>query len=156
MIHLRLIYLPCLFLIMSSSILQASIDVSKDSPDVGERITLTFSIPVDTLTVTYRPNSSVSKTEMLVNEPPANTMEWASKEPGLVALAYLDKSTGSPQRVTRDLSIRFDGVSGSGIAVMLLAGIVLFGGATTAFRTLFQEQDEGHSDNFDPDHVPDT
>lgn len=134
----------------------ASIEVSKDSPTVGERITLTFSVPVDTLTVTYRPNSSVSKTEILVNDPPATSMEWSSKEPGLVALSYLDKSGESPQRVRHSLSIRFDGLSGSGLVVMLLAGVILFGGATTAFRTMFQEQDEGRTEVFDPDEVPDT
>lgn len=152
----QLIYLIFFGLIMASPSALASIEVSKDSPTVGERITLTFSAPVDTLTVTYRPNSSVSKTETLVNNPPATSMEWSSKEPGLVALAYLDKSGESPQRISRSLSIRFDGLSGSGIVVMLLAGVILFGGATTAFRTMFQEQDEGRPDVFDPDEVPDT
>lgn len=135
---------------------RASIEVSQVSPDVGERISLTFSVPVDTLTITYRPNSSVAKTEILVNNPPATTMEWASKEPGLVSLSYLDKSGGNAQRVRRDLSVRFDGISFSGIAVMLFAGIILFGGAATAFRTLFQEQDEGRPDVFDPEELPDT
>jgi hypothetical protein len=154
--RIHLIYLAFLLLVMSSPIARASIEVSKASPDVGERITLTFSVPVDTLTVTYRPNSSVSKTETLVNNPPVTSMEWASKEPGLVSLVYWDKSQESPQRVNRSLSIRFDGISGSGIAVMLFAGIVLFGGAATAFRTLFQEQDEGHPNVFDPEELPDT
>lgn len=135
---------------------RASIEVSKAMPTVGERVTLSFSVPVDTLKVTYRPNSSVAKTETLVNTPPATSMEWSSKEPGLVALSYVDRSGDSPQTVSQSLSIRFDGLSGSGLAVMLLAGVILFGGATTAFRTLFQEQDEGHPDTFDPDELPDT
>ncbi|WP_143473236.1 hypothetical protein [Flavilitoribacter nigricans] len=153
---MRLIYLLLILLIAGSPEARASIEVSNHSPEVGETITLTFSAPVDSLTVTYRPNSSVSKTEVLVNNPPATSMEWASKEPGLVSLSYLDRSGGDAQSVRQDLSIRFEGLSGSGLAVMLFAGIILFGGATMAFRTLFQEQDEGRPEVFDPEEMPDT
>lgn len=148
--------LPLLVLLTIVTESRASIEPSNASPEVGERITLSFTVPVDTLTVVYRPNSSVSKTEILVNEPPMTMMEWASKEPGLVAMSYLDKSGDSPARVSRNLSIRFAGISESGLVVMILAGIILFGGATIAFRTLFQEQDEGRPNVFDPDEVPDT
>jgi hypothetical protein len=152
----QLIYLLPFFLITAMPIAGASIEVSNNEPEVGERITLTFSVPVDTLTVTYRPNSSVAKTEILVNDPPATSMAWSSKEPGLVALHYVDKSGDSLQGVNRNLSVRFSGVSASGIVVMVLAGIILFGGATTAFRTMFREQEEGRPDVFDPEEVPDT
>lgn len=153
---IELIYLLLLFLVIHTPIARASIEVSNQKPEVGERLTLTFPVPVDTLTVTYRPNSSVSKTEVVAINPPATSVEWASKEAGLVALAYMDKTQEDPQRVSKNMSVRFQGVSGSGIVVMLFAGVVLFGGAATAFRTLFREQDEGRPNVFDPEEMPDT
>lgn len=119
----------------------ATIRVSNEKLEVGETVTLSFSVPVDSLKVTYRPSSSVSKQEFLVISPPANSMEWAPQNPGLVQLSYQDRSGTSPTTVSHNISVRFRGLSSSGVVVMLLAFIILFGGASFAFRTLFQGQD---------------
>lgn len=145
-----------LCLVMIGPPAQATIEVSNVSPEVGERIQLNFPVPVDTLTVTYRPNSSVAKTEIIAIDPPATSVEWASQNPGLVELTYLDKRTNPATAVSRNLSIRFAGLSGSGLFVMLLAGTVLFGGVVTAFRSLFRDEEETGTIDFDPEELPDT
>lgn len=149
----RILLLPFLFL-LSSSPAMATITLSNDAPKVGEKIVISFDVPVDTLTITYRPNSSVAKTEVLVNRPPATSFEWASKDPGLVELSYLDKSGSGPVPETRNVSIYFSGLSFSGLAVMVFAGFILFGGVGFAFRTLFRDEDG--TMNLDPNELPDT
>lgn len=149
-----IIFLLCLLIYSPTAL--ANIDVSTDSPKVGQRITLTFGTTVDTLLVTYRPNSSVANRDTISINPPATSVEWASAYPGLVALAYVDKSQSPPARVTRNLSVRFDGLSVSGLVVMLLAGTILFGGAATAFRSLFRHREETGTLDLDPEEMPDT
>lgn len=134
-----------------------SIQLSDESPVVGQAITVTLPVAVDTLTVTYRPNSSVATTEYVVNRPAASTFQWASRNPGLVELSYPDRSSASgPARVKHNVSVRFAGVSVSGLAVMFGAGIILFGGAAFAFRTLFRDTAPGERPDLDPEQLPDT
>lgn len=134
-------------LLFSSPSWSATIDVSNASPVVGEKIKITLDHPADTLTVSYRPNSSVVKTAYIVNNPSEKSFDWVPEYPGVVALSYVDKSNGGNTTVSRNLSIRFDGLSVSGLLVMLFAGTVLFGGAGFAFRTLFAEPTSGQLDS---------
>ncbi|MEM1357552.1 MAG: hypothetical protein AAGF89_05110 [Bacteroidota bacterium] len=133
--------LPLLVICCYSTAVHAKIRVSNEKLEVGETVRLSFSAPVDSLTVTYRPSSSVSKQEFLVISPPASSTEWSPQNPGLVQLSYQDRSGTHPTTVSHNISVRFRGFSSSGVAVMLLAFIILFGGAGFAFRTLFQRQD---------------
>lgn len=130
----------------------AGIDVSNPAPEVGEKLTLTFDAEVDTLTVVYRPNAAVAETEVIPITPAANTVAWTPKNAGVVALSYSNEGN----TVSKNISVRFEGVSYPGIIVMILAGLILFGGAISAFRTLFRDKEEDGTMDFDPDHLPDT
>lgn len=132
-----------------------SIALSEASPVVGEEVTITLDVAVDTLVVTYRPNSSVATKELLVSATPTTTFQWASRNPGLVEISYPDRAQGGAL-IRRNVSVRFDGVSASGLAVMFGAGLILFGGAAFAFRTLFQHTEPPEKMDFDPNELPDT
>ena len=136
--------------------LHAQITLSNMAPKVGEEITIDVGTPVDTLVITYRPNSSVVKTDYVVNNTPGTQFTWASKSAGIVNLSYTDRTGGSPTTVSQGVSVRFNGLSAPGLIVMLLAGVILFGGATLAFRTLFRDAEEDGTLDLDPDKFADT
>jgi hypothetical protein len=75
--------------------------------------------------------------------------EWTPDRAGIVALNV-------PEQGSRNVSVRFQGVSTSGIVVMLVAGGLLFGGAAFAFRLLFKDEEEDGTMDIDLDHMPDT
>lgn len=132
---------------------EASIELSDEIQSVGQEVTITCSEAVDSLAVAYRPGSAIVETVYLVNNPPATTFKWVPEQAGVVALSYTD---GSGSSVSKNVSVRFASLSYSGILVMLAAGIVLFGGATVAFRTLFQDEAEDGTMDLDPTQLPDT
>lgn len=139
-------------LILWSGSVLAGIDVSNPAPEVGEKLTLTFDDEVDTLVVVYRPNAAVAKTDVIPISPASKTVEWSPENAGVVALSY----AAAGNSATRNISVRFAGVSYPGIFVMILAGVVLFGGAITAFRTLFRDEEEDGTRDLDPSQLPDT
>ena len=104
------------------------IEISSDVLFKGEPVTITLEKAVDSIFITYRPNSQVVKEEILTADTPSKTFEWAPLEAGVVAI-----QAGSS---AKNVSVRFKGISGSGIFIMILAGLLLFGGATYAFRLL--------------------
>ena len=53
----------------------------------------------------------------------------------------------------QSLSVRFQGTPLGGLIVMILAGLILFGGATIALRALLAD---GHKIEVDPALRPDT
>lgn len=133
---------------------QEEIGLSVDAPQVGQPLTITLAQPTDSLRITFRPNSSMVKTEVLVNNPPAAVFEWTPRDPGLVQLGYTDPESGAVVR--RNVSVFFDGLSVSGLVVMISAGLILFGGAGLAFHTLFRDQEEDGTLDLDPAELPDT
>ena len=95
---------------------------------VGQPVRLANITPGDTLLVTYRPNSSIAHREQLVLTP--GTRDWTPREAGVVRLAV---SGGAAQNV----SVRYDETPVAGLFVLIVAGLILFGGAAFAFRKLF-------------------
>ncbi|MEM6725439.1 MAG: hypothetical protein AAF598_15470 [Bacteroidota bacterium] len=146
-------WLMILALILSALGVQANIELSAEKQRVGEEVTINCSEAVASLVVEYRPGSAIVDTVLLVNDPPASSFSWVPKQAGVVALSYTSEGGSS---VSRNVSVRFAGLSYSGILVMLAAGFALFGGATLAFRTLFQDEAEDGTIDFDPDVLPDT
>ena len=103
------------------------------SPDVivrGQPVAVTFAQPTDSLLVTYRPNSGIAFEEVV----PASgaTATWTPSRAGVVALA-------TPGGASQNVSVRFDRTPLSGLIILILAGIVLFGGAAYAMRALLSE-----------------
>lgn len=96
----------------------------------GEPVTLTLPA-ADTLVITYRPGSNISRVEYVPVTGASYT--WTPSEAGLVALAT---SEGPVQTV----SVRFDEVPFAGLFILFAAGAILFGGATFASVKLFGKE----------------
>ena len=97
---------------------------------VGRPVQITLPAPSDTLTVTYRPNSSIDAVEHVAPAAGSASLTWTPREAGVVQLT----SSGGP---AQNVSVRFSTPPISGILVLTLAGLILFGGAVFAFRKLF-------------------
>jgi len=128
---------------------RAQIQLSTEKPTEGEPITITLEKPAEMLVVTYRPNSAVTHRDTFRMQPAANIFEWTPDRAGIVALSV-------PEQGGKNVSVRFQGVSTSGIAVMIVAAALLFGGAAFAFRLLFKDEEEDGTLDIDLEHMPDT
>ena len=126
----------------------AQISLSEKQPTQGEAVDITLEQPERLLVVTYRPNSSVAMRDTLRAEQPTTVFRWTPRKPGIVSL--------SSSAASRNVSVRFKGLSGSGIIVMGIAATLLFGGAAFAFRLLFKDEAEDGTLDMELDHFPDT
>lgn len=108
----------------------AQLQLSNDTPAVGEEITITVAEPVSEWKATYRPNSGVVEEVPATLATPSKTFTWTPDRAGIVQL-----SAGS---VSRNVSVRFSGFPLLGLLIMLIAAGVLFGGAAFAFRMLLR------------------
>lgn len=124
--------------------LSGQIQLSNEFPVKGEPVEITLEEPGDRIYFTYRPRSSVARTDSLSAEAPATRFNWTPRDAGVVTIRAGEAS--------RNVSVRFGGISTSGLIVMLLAGGILFGGVGFAFRILFQEGKE----QLDLEHLGDT
>ncbi len=136
-----------LFLLLALSASWASaqgvVSVTPDAPTNGEPVTVTFSEPVDSVTVTYRPGAVTAQEEVFT--PGSAVFEFVPERAGVVSVASGDAS--------QNLSVRFQGTPLGGLIVMVLAGLVLFGGAAISLRALLSD---GHRIEVDPTLRPDT
>ncbi len=99
---------------------------------VGQPIELT--IPEgSTLVVTYRPNSSIARSDSMPIGPD-RTVTWTPEQAGVVALAI----DGGP---THNVSVRFRSVPWLGVFVLLAAGSILFGGAGFGLSRMLRGDD---------------
>lgn len=133
--------LPLLLLLAAPLAAQDVVSITPEQPTRGEPVTVTFSAPVDSVTVTYRPGAITAHREMFA--PGSAAFEFTPSRAGVVSVAAGDAS--------RSLSVRFRGTPVSGLLVMVLAGLVLFGGAAVSLRALLAD---GHE--IDPTMRPDT
>ena len=124
----------------------AQITSSTEAPVVGEPLTLRFDAPVDTLTVTFRPGAAAStvRTERVVLGG-QTSYTWTPTQAGVVQVA----ANGA----TQNLSVRFTSLPALGLLIMVLAGLILFGGAAYATALLLRG---GHRIEIDPSMRPDT
>ncbi len=150
-----IIIVLALLLLTAVPAVAQDITLSNESPEVGEAITVTLDEAVDTLRVVYRPNSSVARTEFVTSATPTSTFTWSAASAGLVQLSYAGRGAEAAP-VSRNVSVRFAGLSVPGLAIMLLAGGILFGGVVLAFRTLFRDEEEDGTLDLEPEELPDT
>ena len=125
----------CLLLMLALGFAASADAQITTSPDVivrGHSVTVTFSEPTDSLLVTYRPNSGIAFEEVVPASGTSAT--WTPSRPGVVALA-------TPAGASQNVSVRFDRTPVSGLVILTLAGLVLFGGAGFAMRALLREDD---------------
>ena len=133
-----------LVLLAASASAQDVVSIAPDQPTRGELVTVTFSAPADSVLVTYRPGAVTATTETFT--PGTATFEFTPSRAGVV-------SVSAPGGGSQSLSVRFAGTPLSGLLVMILAGLILFGGAGIALRTLLSD---GHRIEIDPAMRPDT
>lgn len=101
---------------------------------VGQTVELADGLPSDTVVVAYRPSSSITERDTLFRE--VGLLHWTPRQAGVVQLATPDGT------VRATYSVRFDSPPLWGWAVLFGAGLILFGGATYAFRKLFEGDDD--------------
>lgn len=122
---------------------QSVVSVEPAIPSVGEPVRVTFSEPVDGVTVTYRPGAISAVTESF--GPSGAVFEFTPDRAGVVSVAAGE--------ATQSLSVRFQSAPLSGLLVMIAAGLILFGGAAISMRALLSD---GHRIDVDPAMRPDT
>lgn len=115
-------------------------ELSKSAPLTGERVVVTVfrdGAPVEggTIEALYRPNSETSRLEAVGRTDRTGAVEWTPSEPGIVNLTI--ESEG--EQLTDSVSVRFGRFPLSGIAIMIFAGLILFGGAFVGLRNLLSE-----------------
>ncbi|MCB9881067.1 MAG: hypothetical protein H6832_05400 [Planctomycetes bacterium] len=105
-------------------------------PVVGTevRVALEGAGDASRLIVLYRPNSKTSVEESIAIADGHAT--WIPSNPGLASLDIVDSTKASLAK--RTVSIRFAETSYVGLAVMILAALLLFGGAAISIRALLR------------------
>lgn len=101
-------------------------------PVAGVPYRLSVPAGTDTVFVTYRPGSNVEIQEVL-HAGGAPTVSWIPLRAGVVRVT----TAGSSETV----SVRFDRTPLPGVLVMVVAGLILFGGMVYALRKLLASDD---------------
>jgi hypothetical protein len=87
----------------------------------------------------YRPGSKVARRKSLEAESPGVYL-LTPEEPALgKVIATYQNPDSSHQKLQRSVAIRFDSTLPLGLIVMIVAGIVLFGGASLSIRALLNQ-----------------
>ena len=114
----------------------ASITLAEGQPVVGEQVQLELSgeegpLAEVEVVATYYPGSRVSYEETIGKTDSAGHLEWKPTTPGLVTLkAGCSKDDAGKEscKATKTVSVRYDGLPVSGLAVFLAATFLLTGG----------------------------
>ncbi len=86
----------------------------------------------DTLDVLYRPGATaLVSEELVIRDAGATSWSWQPQRAGVVRL-----SSGG---MTQNVSVQYQAFPIGGMIVMLLAGLILFGGIVVAMRTLMSD-----------------
>jgi len=124
---------------------RADIAVSPEAPVAGRAATVTVTAgqaPAAGATVQaiYRPGSEVSHIETVGVTGSDGSVAWTPEDAGVVTLkASIPSPAGKePVEESRNLSVRFNGAPVFGVVIMILAGVILYGGVILGFRFLGQ------------------
>ncbi len=86
------------------------------------------------LAVTYRPNSEVSHVDTLGRADETGVLMWTPQDAGI---ATLSAAVGDAAPCELIVSVRFRGIPVAGVIVMVVAGLILFGGNSYSFAKTF-------------------
>lgn len=107
-----------------------------ERPRIGQTVRLTLAAGGTPLagarvTAVYRPNSSTTSTEELAPADDTGTVFWTPTAAGPVSLRAWPPRGGLEEApaASLDVAVRYGGFPPSGLAIMLLAGALLVGGA---------------------------
>ena len=87
-----------------------------------------------TISVTFRPNSEVASTKVLGTTDDSGRLLWTPDEAGI---ATLSAAVEGADPVDLTVSVKFQRPSAFGIAILILAGMILFGGNGYSFAKTF-------------------
>lgn len=102
-------------------------------------------IPGVTVSALYRPNSETAHTERIGVTGPDGSLSWTPADAGVVTLQAAGEEGAAPLAQAQ-VAVRFGGFPPVGLAVMIFAALLLFGGAALGFWLLLRA----------PSHVPPT
>lgn len=117
--------------------------VEPEQPTAGVPARVTFDAPIDVLLVTYRPGSApLARTDTL-RAGGATSVEVTFEQAGVARIAL----PGGP---SRNVSVRFARAPLGGIAVLVVAGLILFGGAAFAMAKMLESPPPGRGEALPP------
>ena len=140
---MKKLLIPMIFLILLSlpaTVLAREITLSTSPPVEDEALTLILvaeDAPACRLKVIYRPNSETAKEEEVGAFRGDGTIQWTPSAPGIASLQAVGPD--NEVLVSENVAIRFSGIPAYGVLVMVLAGILLFGGAGVSLRLALRE-----------------
>ena len=117
-----------------------SISLADDFPEVGAQRVVTVS-GLDgggySLWVVYSPTSETQEEVEIGPIPDAGAVSWTPLRPGIATLSVRDGSGATV--AVKNVAILFSSTPGSGVLVMIFAGLLLFGGAGLSMWRVLRE-----------------
>lgn len=113
-----------------------------DDRNFAERALKEVKLEESTVTATYRPSSETAATEDLGTLDASGQVAWTPTDAGIVTLAvHPAEGEGEPDATlaTTDLSVRYGGFPPAGLLIMVIAGLLLFGGAAVGMALLLRD-----------------
>ncbi|HEX2254051.1 MAG TPA: hypothetical protein VHQ65_12345 [Thermoanaerobaculia bacterium] len=122
---------------------QVELSVADERPLRGQAVRVTVAdgpapAAEHVVTAIYRPNSSTGHTEIVGSSDASGTLFWTPSDAGPVILEA--RAPGADPKAAAAASlrvaVRFGGFPPRGLGIMVLAGLLLFGGAIVGFVML--------------------
>ncbi len=133
----QIVLSTCLILLMGFTLsFGATLVVEEDYPVLGEGVNVYITGHSDpqqvTLTVVYRPNSATTLEKAVGSFQGNGSLVWKPIAPGITTLVA--KGADGKKVTSKNVATRYPATPVSGVIVMVLAGILLFGGAGWSLR----------------------
>lgn len=94
-------------------------------------------VPGATVTVTYRPGSSVEKSDEVGTAGEGGALSWTPATAGIATLsASWTADDGTESSISTNVSVRFASVPFAGVIIMIFAGVLLVGGSFWRIRRI--------------------
>jgi len=106
-----------------------SISVADKFPTVGRKTVITLGKPSPKITFIYQPDAPVARKVTLATHGRLK-VDWTPQNAGVVTI--------KAGKVSKDVSVRFDGTPAGGLIMMLLAGLILFGGVGVCMTVILK------------------
>ena len=111
------------------------VQVEDAYPTVGVETTVTIAGEYAALRVVYQPAAPVAK-RVTVSESARSVVKWTPTKAGVASVEAVDSA--GQVLAKKDVSVKFANTPPAGIAIFVIAGLVLFGGATLSLRSLLR------------------
>lgn len=141
---------PTVLVVLAASALLAAVPaaaveiaLADPRPLLGEPVAVTVTEGAEPLAgarleAHYRPNSQTAFRETLPPTDATGRTDWTPSAAGIATLEVLDPA-GGPPLATLNTAVRYGRFPARGIVVMVVAGVLLFGGAALGMKMLLSE-----------------